>query len=327
MYDLNELYLYAQIVENQGIGAASQALGIPKSKLSRHLSTLEERLGVRLINRSTRQFAVTDLGMDYYQQCVAMLEAAESAQSVIEQNAIVPRGIVRISCPTALLNFLVAGMVARFMQRYPEVEVHIESTNRPVDPLREGVDVALRVGFPPFEDSGLTMKVLSQSPQELVASPQLLNRMGLANTLADLQRYPSLSNGPCTRQYVWTMLGPDGVQATVQHMPRLVTDDMITLRRVALEGGGIVQLPKLVVFKDIRNGALSPVLPGWSPIGGVVHAVFPSRRGLMPAVRKLLDFLGGNFGEIDFENLSRSYSLSGDEDACFLSDPSGSGAG
>ncbi|WP_440466146.1 LysR substrate-binding domain-containing protein [Pseudomonas sp. YH-1] len=320
MYDLNELYLYAQIVEHQGIGAASEALGIPKSKLSRHLSTLEERLGVRLINRSTRQFAVSDLGMEYYQQCLAMLSAAETAQSVIEHNTMTPRGVVRISCPTALLNFLVAGMIARFMQRYPEVEVHIDSTNRVVDPLREGVDVALRVGFPPFEDSGLTMKVLSQSPQELVASPRLLESLGPANTLADLQRYPSLNKGPYARQYVWNMQGPDGVQATVQHTPRLVTDDMITLRRVALEDGGIVQLPKLVVFKDLRNGVLAPVLDGWKPLGGVVHAVFPSRRGLMPAVRRLLDFLAGSFGELDFENLSQGYASRGDEDACFLYD-------
>ncbi|MDZ3992739.1 LysR substrate-binding domain-containing protein [Pseudomonas sp. Teo4] len=318
MYDLNELHLYAQIVEHQGIGAASAALGIPKSKLSRHLSKLEERLGVRLINRSTRQFAVTDLGMEYYQQCQAMLEAAETAQLVIEQNTVVPRGIVRISCPTALLNFLVAGMVARFMQRYPEVEVHIDSTNRVVDPLREGIDVALRVGFPPFEDSGLTMKVLSQSPQHLVASPRLFERLGPVQTLADLQKFPSLHMGACTRHYLWSMEGPEGVQATVEHTPRLVTDDVITLRRVALEGGGLVQLPRLVVFKDLHSGGLVSVLDGWNPKGGVVHAVFPSRRGLMPAVRKLLDFLAGSFRELDFDNLLEGYASRGDEDACFL---------
>ncbi|MFJ3485942.1 LysR substrate-binding domain-containing protein [Pseudomonas sp. NPDC090202] len=318
MYDLNELYLYAQIVEHQGIGAASEALGIPKSRLSRHLSALETRLGVRLITRSTRQFVVSELGMEYYQHCLAMLASAEAAQSVIESNTSAPRGIVRLACPTALLNFLVAGMISRFMQRYPQVEVHVESTNRTVDPLREGFDVALRVGFPPFDDSGLTMKVLSQSPQELVASPRLLQQLGSAQTLADLQRFPSLSNGPCTRHYSWSLQGPEGVQAKVQYTPRLVTDDMITLRRVALEDGGIVQLPRLVVFKDLRNGLLAPVLPDWRPKGGVVHALFPSRRGLMPAVRKLLDFLAESFGELDVDNLYGKYAARGYEDACFL---------
>lgn len=318
MYDLNELYLYAQIVEHQGIGAASDALGIPKSRLSRHLSALETRLGVRLITRSTRQFLVSDLGMEYYQHCLAMLASAHTAQSLIDSNNVTPRGTVRLACPTALLNFQVAGMIARFMQRYPEVEVHLESTNRMVDPMREGIDVALRVGFPPFEDSGLTMKPLSPSPQELVASPHLLSRLGQVSTLADLNRFPSLGNGPCARHYVWTLQGPDGVRASVQHTPRLVTDDMITLRRVALEGGGIVQLPKLVVFKDLEGGLLAPVLKDWHPLGGSVHAVFPSRRGLMPAVRKLLDSLAEEFGALDFDNLHLNYSSQGDEDACLF---------
>ncbi|WP_271412238.1 LysR substrate-binding domain-containing protein [Pseudomonas sp. Q1-7] len=320
MYDLNELYYFTQVVDQQGIGAASRALGVPKSKLSRHLARLEERLGVRLINRSTRQFAVTELGMTYYQHCLTMLEGAQAAQAVIDTNQAAPRGLVRLACPTALLNFLVAGMLARFMDHYPEVEVHLESTNRLVDPLREGFDIVLRVGFPPFEDSGLTMKHLSASPQELVASPALIERIGPARTLADLALFPSLDMGPSTRQYLWNMEDRSGIQATVRHTPRLVTDDMITLRRVALEGGGIVQLPKLVVFKDIRNGVLRPVLDDWKPKGGVVHALFPTRRGLPHSVRTLLNFLGSSFAELDFENLYEGYALRGDEDACFLTD-------
>lgn len=318
MYDLNELYYFIQVVDHQGIGAASRALGVTKSKLSRHLAALEERLGVRLINRSTRQFAVTDLGTAYYQHCLTMLEGAQAAQAVIDNDQAAPRGLVRIACPTALLNFLVAGMLARFMDRYPEVEVHLESTNRQVDPLREGFDVVLRVGFPPFEDSGLTMKRLSASPQELVASPGLIERVGPARSLADLARFPSLGMGPSAPQYEWNMEDRGGIQATVRHAPRLVTDDMITLRRVALEGGGIVQLPKLVVFKDIRNGALKPVLDDWRPKGGIVHALFPTRRGMPHSVRTLLNFLGNSFEALDFENLYEGYVLRGDEDACFL---------
>lgn len=320
MYDLNELYYFTLIVDHQGIGAASLATGIPKSKLSRHLSALEDRLGVRLINRSTRQFSVTDLGSSYYQHCLTMLDGASAAQAIIDESQAAPCGLLRLACPTALLNFLVAGMIARYMRRYPDVEVHLESTNRLVDPLREGFDMVLRVGFPPFEDSGLTMKHLSSSPQELVASPGLLERLGPARSLADLNRFPSLDMGPSASQYLWNMEGPAGVQATVRHTPRLVTDDMITLRRVALEGGGIVQLPKLVVFKDIRNGALQPVLDDWKPKGGVVHALFPTRRGLPHSVRTLLDFLDSSFSELDFENLYEGYVLRGDEDACFLTD-------
>ncbi|MDU9394126.1 LysR substrate-binding domain-containing protein [Pseudomonas sp. zfem002] len=318
MYDLNELYFFVQIVEHQGIAAASRALDIPKSRLSRHLAALEDRLGVRLINRSTRQFAVSDLGMEYYQHCLNMLDGAQAAQALIDDNQAAPRGMVRIACPTALLNFLVAGMIARFLDRHPEVEVHLESTNRQVDPLREGFDIALWVGFQPLEDSGLIMKRLSFSPQALVASPRLLERLGPARSLADLGRFPSLSLPPCSGQSVWNMEGPGGVQATVRHTPRLVTDDMITLRRVALEGGGIVQLPRLVVFKDIHNGLLSPLLADWVPRGGVIHALLPSRRGIPQSVRVLLDFLADSFKALDVDNLYQGYVLRGDEDACFL---------
>ncbi|VVP67099.1 HTH-type transcriptional regulator DmlR [Pseudomonas fluorescens] len=327
MYDLNELYLYAQIVEHQGIGAASRELGIPKSRLSRHLSALEERLGIRLINRSTRQFQVSELGQEYYQHCLVMLDSASAAQALIDNSRSSPKGIVRIACPTALLNFLVAGMIARFMRRYPEVEVHLESTNRTVDPLREGFDIVLRVGFPPFEDSGLTMKTLTRSPHALVASPGLIERVGQATSLADLTHYPSLDMGPCARQYQWNMEGPGGVQATVRHSPRLITDDMITLRRVALEGGGIVQLPELVVFKDLRSGMLTPVLKDWKPRSAIVHALFASRRGLMPSIRSLLDFLAQSFAALDVDNLYDGYALRGDEDACFLTGSTLAGEG
>lgn len=318
MYDLNELYFFVQIVEHQGIAAASRALDIPKSRLSRHLAALEDRLGVRLINRSTRQFAVSDLGMEYYQHCLDMLGGAQAAQTAVEDSQAAPRGLVRIACPTALLNFLVAGMIARFMDRHPEVQVHLESTNRQVDPLREGFDIALRVGFQPLEDSGLVMKRLSHSPQALVASPRLIERLGPPRNLADLGRFPSLALPSCTSQSVWNMEGPDEVQATVRHAPRLVTDDMITLRRAALAGAGIVQLPRLVVSKDLRNGVLVPLLPGWAPRGGVIHALLPSRRGLPQSVRALLDFLADSFNTLDAQGVDEGYVLQGDEDACFL---------
>ncbi|MHC5206233.1 LysR substrate-binding domain-containing protein [Pseudomonas chlororaphis] len=320
MYDLNELYFFTCIVEHQGIGAASRNLGIPKSRLSRHLSALEERLGVRLINRSTRQFSVSELGLEYYQHCLAMLEGAEAAQSLIEHSQASPKGTVRIACPTALLNFLVAGMISRFMERYPEIKVQLESTNRNVDLLREGFDIALRVDVPPLEDSSLTLKPLSRSPQELVASPALLERLGPVRALSDLTGFPSLDQGPANHSYCWHLEDDQGIQASVAHSPRLITDDMITLRRVALEGGGIVQLPKLVVFKDMRNGTLRPVLTGWKPRSAQVYALFASRRGVMPSVRALLDFLAENFRALDFENLYDGYALRGDEDACFLTD-------
>lgn len=320
MYDLNALYFFVQIVEYEGYSAASRALGVPKSKLSRTITELEERLGVKLIIRSTRHFGITEIGQEYFQHCIAMLAAAESAQAVIEQNQAEPKGIVRLSCPTALLNFVIAGIIARYMAQYPKVEIQIESTNREVDVIREGIDIALRIGVPPFEDSGLVMKVLSQSPQELVVSPKLLEQFGAPTTLEELSKFSSLYGGSVQKKYEWSLESSDHKLRTVQHYPRLVTDDLITVRRVALEQGGIAQLPLLVVFKDIMQGRLVQVLPDWKPQSSIVHATFISRRGLLPSVRTLLDFLGSNLGDMDFSNLYPDYVLRGDEDACFLTE-------
>jgi DNA-binding transcriptional LysR family regulator len=145
--DLNDLYFFVQVVDQQGFASAARQLGMPRSRLSRRIGLLEERLGVRLIQRSTRRFAVTEIGMEYYRHCVAMLTEADAAQEVIERSRAAPQGVVRLSCPSSVLYFQVSAMIARFMAECPKVEVHLESTNRRVDVIREGFDIAIRVRF------------------------------------------------------------------------------------------------------------------------------------------------------------------------------------
>ena len=159
MEDLNTLYYFTQVVEHGGFAPAGRALDIPKSKLSRRIALLEERLGVRLLQRTSRHCSLTEIGQEYYQRCVAMRVEAEGAAEVIERNRSEPRGLVRLACPTTLLNSWVGPMLTRFMLRYPAVELFIESTNRRVDVLHEGFDIALRVRFPPLENTDMVMKV------------------------------------------------------------------------------------------------------------------------------------------------------------------------
>jgi len=318
MLDLNALYYFVQVVDQGGYNAASRATGVPTSRLSRSIRQLEMHLSARLINRSPRHFALTDAGHAFYGHCQQVLQASEAAQAAIARQHIEPQGTIRISCPTALLNFVVGGMISRYMARYPLVKVQIDSTNREVDVTREGLDIALLVKTPPFEDSSLVMKRLSRSPQVLVASPGLLARHGQPNSLDSLASLPSLYWGPQARSYHWQLQGPTGQITTVGHQPRLVTDDVITIRRCALEDGGIAQLPLLVCFKDLQQGLLVPVLDDWQPQEAVVFALFPSRQGMLPSVRSLLDFLTDSFGDMDFSNLQASYVARGDEDACFM---------
>lgn len=279
-----------KVVEHGGFTQAGRALDVPKSTLSRRIAALEAKYDVRLLQRTTRHFTVTETGREFYERCLAVLVEADAAREVIERRHAEPRGIVRVSCPTALLEYRVSELVARFMVLHPQVQVHLEATNRRVDLLSEGFDLALRVRFPPLEDSDLVMRILGDSPQRLVAAPQWLNGRDAPSDPAELAGAPSLDWGPA-RHHVWQLVGPNGEHTQLRHHPRFITDDMHALRDAAIHGVGIVQLPCMVVEDDLRNGTLVDVLPGWAPKGGVMHAVFPSRRGLLPRVRLLIDFL------------------------------------
>jgi DNA-binding transcriptional LysR family regulator len=298
MQDLNDLYFFAQVVDHQGFSAAARVLRMPRSRLSRRIGQLEERLGVRLLQRSTRRFTVTDIGQEYYRHCVAVLVEAEAAQEAIDRVRTKPQGVVRVSCPSALLHFQVGDMIARFMAECPDVQVHLESTNRRVDVIREGFDVALRVRFPPLEESDLVTKMLAQSTQRLVASPHILEALTRPIVPADLSTLPSLSWGFPHQDHEWCLDGPNDATARIPHRPRFITEDMVALRLAALQGIGVVQMPAMVVRQDLAEGALVNVLPEWAPRAGIVHGVFPSRRGLLPSVRALLDFLAAEYAKL-----------------------------
>lgn len=298
MRDLNDLYYFVQVVDHGGFAAAGRALGLPKSKLSRRIALLEERLGTRLIQRSTRRFTVTQTGQTYYGHCKAMLVEAEAADEAIALTQAEPRGIVRMTCPVALLDANIADMVAAFLVEYPRVVIHLEETNRRVDVVGEGIDVAIRVRPPPLEDSDLVMRVLAERGQCLVACPRLL-ASGIPKVPTDLIGLPSMDLGLPQHEHVWNLIGPDGAQAAIRHQPRLITRGMFALRAAAIAGVGVVQLPSMMVREQIARGELIHVIPGWAPRREIIHAVFASRRGLLPAVRALVDFLADRFDALD----------------------------
>ncbi len=291
MQDLNDLYYFAQVVEHGSYAAAGRALGSPKSKLSRRIIALEERLGVRLLQRSTRQLAVTEIGQDYHRHCVAMLIEAEAAQEAIDRSRSGPQGLIRLSCPPALVCFAIGPIIARFLVAHPRVTVELESTSRRVDVIAEGIDVAIRVRFPPFEDSDLSMRVLGESPQRIVGGPRLVAGHTAPMTPADLASLPAVGLGPLAREHVWHLRGPEDRRVRIPYAPRLVTDDMSQLLHAAKEGVGVAQLPDIVADDAIASGELVDLIPDWRPVSGTVQAIFASRRGLLPSVRGLIDFL------------------------------------
>lgn len=299
MQDLNDLYYFVQVVDHGGFAPAARALGEQKSKLSRRIQGLEDRVGVRLINRSSRHFSVTDIGRAYYERCRAVLVEAEAADQILAQVRSEPSGVLRVSCPVALLNFHLGPIFAAFLKTYPDIELQLESTNRRVDVIAEGFDVAIRARFPPLEVSELMMRQLDISTQCLVASPAMLQnaleqggfKQGGLTSPQDLRGLPSLSMASPHEKQLWQLQHEDGQMLSIPHKPNLITEDMSVLREAALAGVGVVQLPTMLIWKDIEAGRLVHVLPDWRPKAAIVHAIFPSKRGLLPSVRALLDFL------------------------------------
>lgn len=292
MQDLNDLYYFVKTVEYGGFAPAGRALGVAKSKLSRRIGLLEESLGVRLIQRSSRSFLVTDVGQRYLERCRAMLIEAEAAQEAIEELQAEPAGTIKVTCPVGLLHFHAGQILAEFMARYPRVTVYLEATNRRVDVMSEGVDIAIRVRPLPLEDSDLVVRILSDRGQCLVASTDLVSRMnGLPKQPEDLQHWPSLSRSTPQEPHFWVLENGDGITKKISFKPRYATTDMVALRTAAIAGVGVVQLPVLMLQEQLEAGSLIKVLPDWEPRREMIHVVFPSRRGMLPAVRALIDFL------------------------------------
>lgn len=292
MQDLNDMLYFAEVVDRGGFAAAGRALGLPKSRLSRRVALLEAHLGVRLLQRTTRRLSLTEAGELYHRHCVAMRDEAEAAAQAVALVQTEPRGTIRVVCPVTLAQSTVGKLVPAFMARHPQVRVALEVDNRVVDLVHEGVDVALRVRHTLDDSGSLVVKQLGNTQGQLVASPGLLDRLGRPAAVEDLAALPTLAMSAADGRANWKLIGPQGREYDFSHRPRYTADDLLTLKYAVLQGTGICVLPDYLCGEDMAAGRLVPVLPGWGPRPGVVHAVFPSRRGMVPAVRRFLDFLG-----------------------------------
>jgi DNA-binding transcriptional LysR family regulator len=291
MQDLNDLYYFAMVVEHGGFAAAERALGIPKSRLSRRISQLEAQMGVRLLQRSTRRFAVTDVGNNVYRHVQSMLAEAQAAHEVVDRLSAEPRGIVRVSVPVALAQQQMPRLLPDFLALHPQVRLQLHVSNRRVDLINEGFDVALRVRAKLDDDGSLVMRSFGQIQELLVASPVYLKRAGRPSAPEDLAGHVTLSIAEDEARQRWELHGPDGEVRRVELQPRLAGFDFPMMQALARDGIGITLLPETVCADAVRRGELEVVLPQWRLPQGICHAVFPSRRGLLPAVRVFIDFL------------------------------------
>lgn len=295
MPDLNDYLLYAEVVANGGFAPAGRALRQPKSTLSRRIAQLEARLGVRLIERTTRRFRVTEVGQAFYERCRIVALDVEQANAVAAEAKSEPQGLIRFSCPTGLVETLSASL-PRFLARFPKVRLQVIAVDRAVDLIEERIDVALRVRTMLTTDAALTMRTLGRSRRILVAGPQLAARCaGLA--IDQLAGLPTLSPTDQSGELTWDLLGPHGAACAIRHEPRMACGDFLALRDAAAANIGVAFLPDHVCKADLMSGRLVQVFPEWRSEDGIVHIVFTTRRGLPPAVRAFIDHLAAVFSQ------------------------------
>jgi DNA-binding transcriptional LysR family regulator len=303
MQDLNDMLYCAEVVGRGGLVAAARALGVPKSKLSRRVAELESRLGVRLLQRTTRKLSLTEAGELYHRHSVAVREEAEAATEALAMVQTEPRGTIHIVCPLTVAQTTLGPLIPRFMQAHPQVRIEMEVSNRVVDLVQEGVDVALRVRQTLEESGSVVVKKLGTSYGRLVASPAQLKREGRPQSVEELTKLSTVAMSSTDGKSSWKLIGPNGREHDFQHRPIYTADDLMTLKYAVMQGTGASIIPDYMCRRDIERGDLEIVLPEWSPRPGIMHAVFPSRRGLVPAVRRFLDFLGEHVSEEGLGNL------------------------
>jgi DNA-binding transcriptional LysR family regulator len=288
--DLNDLYYFGEIVRHGGIAAAERATREPKSKLSRRLAQLEDRLGVPLVERSTRRFRVTEVGQTFYQHCTNMVLEAQQAQAVVAGIKERPYGAVRFSCPTGMLD-TVTPLLASFLATHPDVSLDVVTSNSALDLIEQRIDVALRVRFSLEGDASLIMRSLACSRRILVAAPLVAAQIEGETDPDCLTHIPSLAFGADDAPDVWRLVGPDRCERVFHLNPRMTCGELSVLRAAAVAGLGVALIPDHFCLEQLQHGRLVRLLPNWCKRSGLVHLVFTTKRGLTPAVRAFIDHL------------------------------------
>ena len=294
MINLNDLHLFVQVVEHGGFAAAARALGVPKSTLSKRVAELEAQLGVRLIQRTSRTFVTTDVGEDLLRHAAAMLIEAEAAENVVKGYLAEPTGTVRVTASLPTAQNSLAPILPGLAKAYPKIRLVLQATDRFVDLVQEGFDIAVRDHFAALPDSDLVQRRVGVDPVHLVASPAYLRRRRRPKRPEDLAAHDGLLTTPSATSWVLRNAGDAAVE--VQPLPRLVANETATLLAAAEEGLGIVALPRLHCRASVDAGRAVRVLPEWTAGAVTTTLLTPHRRGQLPSVRAVLEYLGERMG-------------------------------
>lgn len=288
MLDLGDLQVFSKIVETESLTKAGQSLGLPKSTISRRISRLEEHLGVQLLHRSTRSVTVTEDGAMFFEYCMRSLGVLRDGERALQNRQNVPQGVVRIAIPYVLGQSLIGPLLANFLEQYPDVRLVSVLSDDAVGLLRAGFDVALAVG--PFADSELVAVKLGTTECGIFGAPGYFERKGTPQNHIELPRFDLLASGTVDRRHRWG-LHKGNEQVSVEFSPRLICNDLILLRQAVLSELGIASLPAFLCKRDLAEGRLIDVLPGWQAADMTFFALFADPKGVPVRVRSLIDYL------------------------------------
>lgn len=296
MLNLNDVQLFVHVADHGGFAPAARITGIPKSTLAKRVAALETDLGVRLIQRTSRRFTVTELGQDFHRHAVAMLIEAEAAENVVKGRLAEPSGVVRVTASIPTTQLVLARPLLELAQRYPKLQVAMVAADRFVDIVQEGFDIAVRDHFAPLPDSGLVQRTVALDPVWLVAAPAYLAARGNPADPAALAGHDGLpSNIPAAP---WRLSSENGETAEVRLATRMSANESSMLVAAALAGLGIACLPRKLCQAELAAGALVRVLPDWSAGAVSTTLLMPHRRGQLPSVRAVADLLALRIPEI-----------------------------
>jgi len=298
MEGLDVMATFARVVEAEGFSAAARELGLSKSAVSKQVARLEDRMGVRLLNRTTRRLSLTEAGAAFYQGCRRVVAEAVAAQEAVGHLAERPRGRLVVSAPMSFGIRHLVPVLPDFMARHAEVTVDLQLDDRHVDLVEEGFDLALRIGG--LSGKSLVARRLAPLCRVLVAAPGYLDSHGRPRALDDLRSHDCLLYSYQQSGSVWHFTtGGRTREAHVEGRLRINNGDAILAATLA--GMGIALIPTFICADALRDGHLERVLPGWRDIGdSAIYAVYPARRNLSPKVRVFVDFLSERFGKTPY---------------------------
>ena len=295
--DLNDYFDFVHVVEKRGFSSAAEALGMPKSRLSRHITALERRLDTRLIQRTTRQFNVTEIGELFYRHARALIDEMEAAEAAIERSKNSLSGNVVLSCSVGVAQFAVKQILARFLVDNPLVTVAQQVTNQNIDLVAAGVDLSIRGHVGPLPDSSLIQQKLATVEWNLFCAAGYQEQHGLIDSPEDLGTHNALSLGWQSPRGKWTLQKYSGDRVEVAIIPRLKSEDMSTLKEAAIQGLGVVALPAYTCRQELNDGQLERVLTDWHAGVAQLTLLKPSRTGMSPPVEALSAFLAAELAD------------------------------